>query len=139
MKINSYHRLHVILHSYDNFPPKVKGVLEIYYVIGCGKSIYYPVLVALSATYKLVLHAVALVLAFFTRNIKVDVLNDYRYNTAIIIGSTFLLLAVCSTQLPLFDYINWYDAVWSIEVFLFISLYLGLTFIPKVVNMAKHC
>jgi len=124
-----------IIHSHD-YSAKEKGVLEIYYVIGCGKSIYFPVLVALSVTYKLVLHAVALVLAFFTRNIKVDVLNDYRYNTAIIIGSSFLLLAVCFTLPPLFDYINWYDAVWSIEVFLFISLYLGLTFIPKVVNMA---
>ena len=109
--------------------------MEIYYVIGCGNSIYYLVLVALTITYKMVLHAVALVLAFFTRNIKVDVLNDYRYNTAIIIGSTFLLLAVCFTLPPLFDYINWHDVVWSIEVFLFISLYLGLTFIPKVVNM----
>ena len=101
-------------------------------MIGCGRGIYFSLIVAISILYKLILHAVALVLAFFTRNIKVDVLNDYRYNTAIIIASSLLMLAVCFTLPPLSDYKNWFTAVWAIEVFLVNMMYLGLTFIPKV-------
>ena len=117
-----------------NYYSKAKGILENYYIIGCGKSIYFPLLLAISIIYKMILHAVGLVLAFLTRNIKVDILNDYRYNTAIIIASSLLLLAVSITLPPLADYINWYSSVWSIEVFLINSVYLGLTFIPKVVK-----
>ena len=117
-----------------NYNTKAKGILENYYIIGCGKSIYFPLLLAISIIYKMILHAVGLVLAFLTRNIKVDILNDYRYNTAIIIASSLLLLAVSITLPPLADYINWYSSVWSIEVFLINSVYLGLTFIPKVVK-----
>ena len=106
--------------------------MEIYFVVGCGKTIYFPLLLALSITYKMILHAVGLVLAFLTRNIKVDILNDYHYNTAIIITSSLLLIAVSVTLPPLFDYVNWYDAVWDILVFLGISVYLGFTFVPKV-------
>ena len=114
------------------FSSKEKGVLENYFVIGCGKTIYFPLYIGITIIYKLVLHAVALVLAFLTRSIKVDVLNDYHYNTAIIIISSLLLLAVIIAIPPLFDFINWFDIVWATLVFLLISVYLGLTFIPKV-------
>ena len=106
--------------------------MENYFVIGCGKTIYFPLYIGLTIIYKLILHAVALVLAFLTRNIKVDVLNDYRYNTVIIVISSLLLVAVCIAIPPLFDFINWFDIVWASIVFLIISVYLGLTFVPKV-------
>ena len=112
--------------------------MEKYFVIGCGETIYFPLYVMMTIAYKLVLHSVALVLAFLTRKIKVDVLNDYRYNTAIIIASSLLLLAVCIAIPPLFDFINWSDAVWAIIVFLVTSVYLGLTFIPKVGLLGKY-
>ena len=86
----------------------------------------------LTIMYKLVLHAVGLVLAFLTRKIQVDVLNDYRYNSAIIISSTFLMLAVFISYLLLGGYKTQGAIMWAILVFLFISVYLGLTFIPKV-------
>ena len=82
--------------------------------------------------YKLVLHAVGLVLAFLTRNIKLDVLNDYHYNSAIIVSSSLLLLAVCITTVLLSGYKMRTEIVWAILVFVIISVYLGLTFIPKV-------
>ena len=106
--------------------------MENFYVVDCGKGIYFPLIVVISIAYKLILHAVALVLAFLTRKIKVDILNDYRYNTAIIIASSFVMLVVCFTLPPLSEYINWFTAVWAIEVFLINMLYLGLTFVPKV-------
>ena len=114
------------------FFSKEKGILENYYVVPCGNQIYFYVFLALTIIYKLALHVVGLVLAFLTRNIKVDVLNDYRYNTAIIIASSMLLVVICFILPPLFKYIDVYDLVWGILTFLFISIYLGLTFIPKV-------
>ena len=98
----------------------------------CPRPIYSYFSIIITILYKLVLHAVGLVLAFLTRNIKVDVLNDYRYNSAIIIASSLLIIAVCFTIPPLSDYINWNDTVWAILAFLLISVNLGLTFIPKV-------
>ena len=111
--------------------------MENYYVIGCGNTIYFHIFIATTILYKLVLHAIGLVLTFYTRNVEVDVLNDYRYNTAIITVSSLLFLAVCLTVPLLFDYINWDDAVWAVNVFLLISVYLGLTFIPKVCLICK--
>ena len=108
--------------------------MENYFVLQCDTTIlYYTIFVMLTIVYKLVLHAVGLVLAFLTRNIKVDVLNDYRYNSAIIIASSALLLTVCfNTQSVTRGYRNRSEIVWAILVFLNISVYLGLTFIPKV-------
>ena len=108
------------------------GVLENYYVIGTTEGIYYQLFVILTIIYKFGLYAVGLVLAFLTRNIKVDVLNDYRYNSAIIITSSLLLVITCLALPPLYEYINWFDLVWAILSFLLTSVYLGLTFIPKV-------
>ena len=122
------------------FFSKEKGVLENYYIIvPCGNQVYFYAFLALTIIYKLVLHAVGLVLAFFTRKIKVDVLNDYCYNTAIIIGSSMLLVVVGSILPPLFKYINLYDLVWGILTFLLISIYLGLTFIPKIGIIIDLC
>ena len=103
-----------------------------YFVFQCDNTIYYTIFVMLTIGYKLVLHAVGLVLAFLTRNIKVDVLNDYRYNSAIIIASSILLLSVCINTFLIRGFRNRSKIVWAILVFLNISVYLGLTFIPKV-------
>ena len=92
-------------------------------------SIYDRARVAFTFLYKFVLHAVGLVLAFQTRNIKVNVLNDYRYNTAIIIASTLLIVAV---GLLMVDDLTWSGIPLAVILFLIITLYLGLTFLPKV-------
>ena len=111
--------------------------MEIYTVIGCGNTVHFPLFVTLSIGYKLVLHAVGLVLAFLTRNIKVDILNDYLYTVAIIIASSLVMIVVCFTIPPLSEYINWHDGVWGVLAFLLTTIYLGLTFIPKVNNMYR--
>ena len=111
---------------------KGKGILENYYIFSCEANIYYHIFVIFTIIYKLVLHAVALVLSFLTRNIKVDILNDYRHNTVIIVASSLLMLAVIISTLLFSDYHLRFDIVWAIIVFLANSVYLGLTFIPKV-------
>ena len=112
-----------------------KGVLENYLYFRCEDPIYFTTLVILSIMYKLVLHAVGLVLAFLTRKIQVDVLNDYHYNSAIIISSSLLMLALCITTVLLSGYKIRTEIAWAILVFAIISVYLGLTFIPKVSSM----
>ena len=114
------------------------GVLENYYVIGTRNVIYFGLFVTLTIVYKMGLYAVALVLAFLTRNIKVDALNDYRYNVAIIVSTSLVLMVVCISLPPLYVYINWFDLVWGVLSFLLTSIYLGLTFIPKVCQQLSH-
>ena len=113
------------------------GILENYYVIQCGTNVDV-IFVMLTIFYKLVLHAVALVMAFLTRNIKVDVLNDYRYNTAIIIASSLLLITVIIITHLMDGYKTRTELVWAIMTFLTISAYLGLTFVPKVSFIEKY-
>ena len=119
--------MHIIVFSLCSV--KENGVLEHFYVFPCGNPTYLILLVAFTLLYKLVLHAVGLVLAYHTRNIKVNVLNDYHYNTAIIIASSLLFVAVV---LFLVNHTSWNGIPWAIMTFLVIYLYLGLTFIPKV-------
>ena len=106
--------------------------MENYLWFQCEDPIYFTILAILTIMYKLVLHAVGLVLAFLTRKIQVDVLNDYRYNSAIIIASSLLLLAVFITHVLLGSYKMRSEIMWAILAFLVISVYLGLTFVPKV-------
>ena len=107
--------------------------MERSYAFHCvtNTSIYDSALTTFIFLYKFVLHAVGLVLAFHTRNIKVDVLNDYRYNTAIIIASSLLIV---NGGLLSLNGILWSGIPLAVTVFLIISLYLGLTFLPKVCN-----
>ena len=113
--------------------------MENYYAFQCDSNVYFNIFVMLTIIYKLVLHAVALVMAFLTRNIKVDVLNDYRYNTAIIIASSLLFLAVIIMTLLLSGYKTRFELTWAIIVFILTSAYLGLTFVPKVSPMDNIC
>ena len=106
--------------------------MENYYVFSCRPTIYYYTFVLFTIIYKLVLHAVALVLAFLTRNVKVDILNDYHYNTAIIVALSLLLLAVILNTLLLRGFLIRFDIAWAVIVFLMNSFNLGLTFVPKV-------
>ena len=83
--------------------------------------------------YRCGLHIFGLVLAFLTLNIKIDFRYDYHYNTAIIFGSTGLFLTLFSPYI-LIDYPTVLGFIGAFNKFLASTLYLGLTFIPKV-----HC
>ena len=107
-------------------------MLERFFVVACGHTVFYEVYIGLTIAYKLVLHVISLVLVCLTRNINVKVLNDYYYNTAIIICSTLILIVVCAAVPPLFDFATWSNLIWVIIIFLLITVYLSLTFVPKV-------
>lgn len=103
-----------------------------HYIYTCGNTTYYTVYIGVAILYKLALHTVGLFLAFKTRKVQIDVLNDYKYVVAIVCGSTVVLILICVIQ-PLTSDIPTASALsWSCLAFPLICIYLGLTFIPKV-------
>ena len=79
----------------------------------------------------MIIHVVGLVLAFFTRKIKIDPLNDSKYSTAIMYCSCFILILATITRFAV-PGINGFAVVWTLVVFIEVCMFLGLTFIPKV-------
>ena len=72
-----------------------------------------------------------LILAFMTRKVKIDPLNDSRYSAILIYIATLFLLG----SLVIFFLVednNTYAAVWTTYVLAEVCVFLGLNFIPKV-------
>lgn len=98
-----------------------------------NSSFYYLIYLGFVIIYKVIIHIIGLVLAFLTRKVKIDPLNDSKYSAAIIYCSTILLaLGVVIIILLATDEIIIYSAVWTTLVFVEVCVFLGLTFIPKV-------
>ena len=112
-----------------------QGVLEIFFERRCNQSIFFLIYAGVTTAYTFLLHAIALVLAFLIRKVKVTVLNDSRETIAIIYGST-LLLAI-ATLVTLSQPTDSYHIMWSIIVFFVSMIHIGLTFIPKVSFILK--
>ena len=81
--------------------------------------------------YKVIIHVIGLVLAFLTRKVKVDTLNDSKYSAAIIYSSCVMLIIATIIILSLRRH-NLYAGIWTSLVFVQVCVFLGLTFIPKV-------
>lgn len=81
--------------------------------------------------YKVIIHAIGLVLAFVTRKVKIDPLNDSKYS-AIIILCSCVMLTMAAVVLFALSGINVYAGVWTTFVFIEVCVFLGITFTPKV-------
>ena len=86
----------------------------------------------------IILYGTGLVLAFLTWNAKSDVLNDYHYNTAIIVVTSAFSAFYMFPQVLLFDYPTLLEFCGQFNVFSCSILFLGLTFIPKVGMHIKY-
>ena len=109
-------------------------------IITCGNSsIHYIIYISFIITFKLVIHVAGLILAFVTRKVKIDPLNDSRYSATLIYISTLLLLVSLVFFLLVEDN-NIYAAVWTTYVLVEVCVFLGLNFIPKVSHssIASH-
>ena len=82
--------------------------------------------------YKLILHVIGLVLAWLTRKVEIDVLNDYKATVATVICSSILIVAVCIVMPILSNSTFKFNVAWAILAFLIVSVHLGFTFVPKV-------
>ena len=99
-----------------------------------GQLILYSILFG----YKGVLQALALLLAFRTRHVKVKGLDDSVYIAAsIYVSSTVLAFIIVSTY-TLRDYVNAYPAVVGLGLLLGTTMILALVFLPRVSNFLYH-
>ena len=103
-----------------------------YYIYSCGSTIYFDIYTYMSTLYKFILHAIGLVLAFLTRKVRIDVLNDYKSTVATICISTVLVLLTVLLLIVISNNTQVTALVWSLGIFFFGCAYLSLTFIPKV-------
>lgn len=106
-----------------------------YYLYVCSSTIYQGIGIIIAVLYKLILHVIGLlVLAWQTRKVEIDVLNDYKYTVATVICSS-ILMAIFSTM---FSIPSFYllpiaaVAAWAALAFCFTLIHIGLTFVPKV-------
>ena len=108
-------------------------------MIVCGNtSTLFFVYISLTYVFKLIIQIVGLILAFLTRKVKIDPLNDSRYS-AILIYISFGLLIVSFIIVFLVEDNNTYAGVWTTFVLAEVCVFLGLNFIPKVKLINIHC
>ena len=100
----------------------------------CGTTVYYATFIGIAILYKLILHIIGLVLAWLTRKVEIDVLNDYKPTVATVTCSSILLIVLCTTlPLPSFNKSpSEFKVLWVVLAFLITVVHLGFTFIPKV-------
>ena len=115
-----------------------RGVLNIFFDVNCGNSIFSTIHLVLFTVYKLVLHAIAVVLAFLIRNVKVSALNDSQETVTIIYASTILLLANTLVITTVFQFVDTISIVWSMFLFCVGMVHLLVTYVPKVSVIKKN-
>ena len=82
--------------------------------------------------YKGLLTAIALLLAFRTRKVKVKGLDDSKYIAASIYVTSIVLAVIIVSTYTLRDYLNSYPAVVGMGLILGTTVILGLVFVPRV-------
>lgn len=115
----------------DTYCSQDKGYTVTYVYISCGVSPIFIVYLALVMLYKVIIHVIGLVLAFLTRKVKIDPLNDSKYSAAIIYSSCIMLFLAVVVIVSL-NRQNLYAGIWTSLVLVQVCVFLGLTFIPKV-------
>ena len=91
----------------------------------------YVIYISLTIAYKLIIHVIGLILAFMTRKVNIDPLNDSRYSAALVyFSSVVLTLSLLFIFLVRGSVI--FAPIWTTLVLLEVCAFLGLTFFPKV-------
>ena len=115
----------------SRIPFQPTAVHHKYFLYVCeseGQVVLYAVLFG----YKGVLQALALVLAFCTRNVKVKGLDDSVYIAASTYVTSVVLAVIIVSTYTLMGYVNAYPAVVGMGLLLGTTTILGLVFIPRV-------
>lgn len=99
----------------------------------CGENSV--VWLSISYAYKGLLQLVAMFMAFHTRKVKIKALNDSKEIGAIVYINSIILVLLGVTELALRKYHYVYAALYGTALNIGGSLFLGLTFVPKV---SKH-
>lgn len=115
-----------------------------YYIFQTGQRIDYSVYICTSNTvliwhgivfgYKALLQIIAIFLAFGTRKVMIEGLNDAKYIAGIIYVTSIVLAVLIVSFVTLEIYLNALAAVYSTGFTILATLIIGFIFIPKVRN-----
>ena len=93
---------------------------------------------SLSVTFKLINHITGLVLAFLTRKVKIDPLNNSKFLAIVIYVST-VFLVVALVIIFVVEESDTYAGIWTTFVLIEVCMFLGMNFIPKVKFLCDMC
>lgn len=112
---------------------QVADIREEYSVWRCYESGSVPFfLQVIIFIYLILLQVVGIILAFQTRKVKINVLNDSKSVTTLIYSSSIVLVVIVLIKSFLRSYINVSAAVFSGGILLLATFFLILIFCPKV-------
>lgn len=104
-----------------------------HYVLVCYKtsslSFYWRILIIV---YLAIIQFFGIILAFQTRKVKFPGLNDSKFVGAIIYISSIVLVILTMDTFLLTSYLNVYGVTYSFGILILTTIFLSLTFIPKV-------
>ena len=82
--------------------------------------------------YLVLLQIVGIILAFQTRKVKINILNDSKSVAALVYISSIVLVVIVLVTLILRSYINISAALFSAGIIILATVFLIFTFVPKV-------
>ena len=108
------------------------GIREERYIIICGNPSPEIAFAVINLVFKFAIHIAAVVLAIRTRHVQVKVINDTKETQAIVYISTVLLVLFVVCNFIFEGYPNIYGLTVGVFAYIETVMFLGLTFIPKV-------
>ena len=82
--------------------------------------------------YLLITQLIAVILAFKTRKVEIEILNDAKYIALIIYITTIIVIVMIVCAVLLSNYLNADGAVFGGLLYIFITTVLMIVFVPKV-------
>lgn len=77
-------------------------------------------------------------LAFQTRKVKFPGLNDSIFVAAIIYTSSLVLVILIANAFILSNYLNAFGAIFTVGIMILTTVFLALTFVPKVTHFCLY-
>ena len=103
------------------------------------KSDSYLIWLGVIFGYKAIFQVIAILLAFGTRKVEIEGLNDAKYIAGVIYVTSIVLAVIIVSVVTLDEYLNALAAVYSIGFTIAATFILGLVFVPKVGLFHCHC
>ena len=122
----------VVEHFLNCYFLQATGIKEEHYIIICGNPPPEIAFAVINLILKFTMHIAAVVLAIRTRHVQVKVINDTKETQAIVYISTVLLVLFVVCNFIFEGYPNIYGLTVGVFAYIETVMFLGLTFIPKV-------
>ena len=102
----------------------------------CSDPLIFVMWRLLTSLYKFALNIAGVVLVVLTRNIKATILNEVNYLPAIIITNAIFMTMIVALLFvaDVAEAFNLWRLVWGTLLFVPACIFLGLTFVPKVLH-----